>query len=132
METESRAGGALTVLKNKMSILAVHEALVATAVLSTFLYHFGTWPATTAETDGIDMAHIEAALRNCKDTWVRWSEWSPDASRAVDLLGLVFQKLDGSMETVPTIEFSLALDGMGLSTGWDTVYLSSDINIGDF
>ncbi|KAI7759426.1 hypothetical protein LZL87_013693 [Fusarium oxysporum] len=121
MDTESRPGGTLTVLKNKTSILAVHEALVATAVLSTFLYHFGTWPATTGETDGIDMAHIEATLRNCKDTWVRWSEWSPDARRAVDLLDLVFQKLDGSMETVPMSEFSLALDGMGLNLGWDTV-----------
>ncbi|EWG53340.1 hypothetical protein FVEG_11795 [Fusarium verticillioides 7600] len=123
METESRPGGALTVLRNKMSLLAVHEALVATAVLSTFLYHFGTWPATTGETDGIDMTHIEATLRNCRDTWVRWSEWSSDARRAVELLALVFQKLDGSMETVPMSEFSLALDGMGLNFGWDTVYL---------
>ncbi|KAF5532866.1 fungal specific transcription factor factor [Fusarium mexicanum] len=123
METESRPGGALTVLNNKRSILAVHEALVATAVLGTFLYHFGTWPATAGETDGINMAHIEATLRNCRDTWVRWSEWSPDARRAVDLLDLVFQKLDGSMETVPMSEFSLALDGMGLNLGWHTVYL---------
>ncbi|KAF5586235.1 fungal specific transcription factor [Fusarium pseudocircinatum] len=115
METESRPGGALTVLRNKMSILAVHEALVATAVLSTFLYHFGTWPATNGETDSIDMAHIEATLRNCRDTWVRWSEWSPDARRAVELLDLVFQKLDGTMETVPMSEFSLALDGMSLN-----------------
>ena len=77
----------------------------------------------TGETDGIDIAHIEATLRNCKGTWVRWSEWSPDARRAVELLDLVFQKLDGSMETVPMSEFSLALDGMGLNFEWDTVYL---------
>ncbi|KAG5750462.1 hypothetical protein H9Q72_011818 [Fusarium xylarioides] len=70
VETKSRPGGALTVLKNKMFILVVHEALVATAVLSTFLYHFGTGPARTGETDGIDMPHIEGTLRNFKDTWV--------------------------------------------------------------
>ncbi|KAF5546160.1 fungal specific transcription factor [Fusarium phyllophilum] len=121
-ETKSRPGGALTVLKNKMSILVVHKALVATAVLSTFLYHIGTGPATTGETDGIDMPHIEDTLRNFKDTWVRWSEWSPDATRAVDLLDLVFPKLDGNMETVPMSKFSLALYCMGLNLGGDTVY----------
>ncbi|KAL5608703.1 hypothetical protein FOVSG1_003384 [Fusarium oxysporum f. sp. vasinfectum] len=123
MDTESRPGGTLTILKNKMSIFAVHESLVATAVLGTFLYHFGPCPATSGVAHGIDIAYIEATLRNCKDTWVRWSEWSSDAKRAVDLLDLVFQKLDGSMETVPLSEFSLALDGMGLNLGWDTEYL---------
>ncbi|KAF4345170.1 fungal specific transcription factor factor [Fusarium beomiforme] len=131
MDAESRPGGTLTVLKNKMSILAVHEFLVATAVLSTFLYHFGTSPMNNGATAGIDMAHIETTLRNCKDTWVRWSEWSADAKRAVDLLDLVFQKLDGSMETVPLNEFSMALDGMGLNLGWDNDYLGLDMSTDD-
>ncbi|KAF5686182.1 fungal specific transcription factor factor [Fusarium denticulatum] len=65
METESRPSGAQTMLRNKMSILAVHEALVATAVLSTFLYHFGTWPATTGKTDGVMDRVVARRQKGC-------------------------------------------------------------------
>lgn len=131
LDSETRPGGALAVLKNKLSTLAVHEFLVATAVLSTFLYRAATSPIHHDKTSGIDISRIESALRQCKDTWVRWSEWSSDAKRAVNLLELVFQKLDGSIDNVLLNEFSMALDEMGLNLGWDTEYLGLGLSTDD-
>jgi hypothetical protein len=42
------------------------EALVATAVLSAFLHHLGTWLKRTGGTDSIDVPDIEGTLRSSR------------------------------------------------------------------
>ncbi|KAF5511090.1 Trichosetin biosynthesis cluster transcription factor TF23 [Colletotrichum siamense] len=119
LDTESQPDGTLTALRSKVSALLVHECLVATAALSTYLYRWSEAPPIDESGGAVSKPEIEAMLRRSYETWSKWSNWSAEAQRAVELLDLLFKKLGGNNSDIGINEAALPMDEMELGLDWD-------------
>ncbi|KAF4820686.1 Trichosetin biosynthesis cluster transcription factor TF23 [Colletotrichum siamense] len=119
LDTESQPGGTLTAVRSKISALVVHEGLVATAALSTYLYRWSEAPPIDESGGAVSKPEIEAMLRRSYETWSNWSNWSAEARRAVELLDLLFRKLGGNNSNIGIDEAALPMDEMDLGLDWD-------------
>ncbi|KAE9576497.1 hypothetical protein CGMCC3_g7346 [Colletotrichum fructicola] len=119
LDAETQPGGTLTMLRSKVSALVVHECLVATAALSTYLYRWSDAPAVDESEGAVSKSGIEAILRQSYQTWSHWSNWSAEARRAVELLDLLFKKLGCNSLDIEIDEEALPMDEMELGLDWD-------------